>query len=80
MTRQSCMLTALGLEPKVIAALARANVTTIGALINHTPAELMAIPGLGPVAVHKIEVCLMMQGFARGSGAAGALLASLRPR
>lgn len=68
------VFTAMGFPPKVRGALAKARpaITVIGDLIAKTPAELLRIPGLGPIALSEIEIILRTHKLAlREKGGAG---------
>lgn len=67
------VFTAMGFPPKVRGALAKARppITVIGDLIAKTPAELLRIPGLGPIGLHQVEITLSTHKLAlRAKGAA----------
>lgn len=67
------VFTAMGFSPKVRGALAKARppITVIGDLIAKTPAEMLRISGLGPVALQEVEVILATHKLAlRANGAA----------
>lgn len=51
---------AMGFPPKVRTALAKARppITVIGDLIALTPAQVLAMRGLGPIALGEIEIVL----------------------
>lgn len=62
---------AMGFPPKVRGAFAKARppITVIGELTAMTPAELMRVPGLGPLAVNQVEIILSTHKLAlRGKG------------
>ena len=69
---------AMGFGPKLRTAFAKAKpkIQVIGQLTALTPAELMRLPGMGPVGLHEVETVLAMHQLALapreiGSGAHG---------
>ena len=69
---------AMGFGPKLRTAFTNASpkIQVIGQLITMTPAELLRVPGMGPVSLHEVETVLAMHqlGLAPreiGSGAHG---------
>lgn len=64
---------AMGFSPKVRSALAKARppIKVIGDLIEKTPAELLRVPGMGPIALNEVEMVLSTHKLAlRANGGA----------
>lgn len=57
---------AMGFSPKLRTAFAKAKpkIQVIGQLIAMTPAELLRVPGMGPVGLHEVETILSMHQLA----------------